>query len=397
MGSSINCCRFKDRNDEENRQLETETHKQSSTKSEFSRRVKGGNLLTPDKKNDPNHKAATKIQSIVRRKLAKNHFDKIYSYKKTSFLNYLSSKNMYGTPNDINYYSHPTVKQTEKMIKNRQGVYDNPHINKDFYNSISTKSTTWYNFELGCVFLNEDHNGKPPVYKGFWNVNRKKNGYGILINSDGAKYEGNFRNEKLDGYGRYFTIKGDYFEGHFQQGIANGEGLYIHSDGNVYKGNWLNDLPWGEGEEWSNDGSWYKGDFKDGKKFGNGTFKWADGSTYTGDVKNDLLNGDGTYIWIDGMKYIGNWLDNMMSGKGNLYNIDGSYYEGEFLNGKKHGVGKYVWNENKYYEGEFRDGKQHGKGVMVKNGKYEEGLWQNGKKMKKMNSNGNEIYINGEN
>ena len=71
-----------------------------------------------------------------------------------------------------------------------------------------------------------------------------------------------------------------------------------------------------------------------------------------------------------------------MYGKGVLENIDGSKYDGVFVKNKKQGYGKYYYNKDKYYEGEWFNGKQHGKGKLVKNNIVEEGIWDEGKRLK---------------
>jgi hypothetical protein len=73
--------------------------------------------------------------------------------------------------------------------------------------------------------INEDVKSKnlfsaPPLkfqdgsyYKGQWSKNYKKNGYGIYIKEDGAKYEGYWQDDMQNGKGRYFDSKGNYFVG----------------------------------------------------------------------------------------------------------------------------------------------------------------------------------------
>lgn len=346
-----------------------------------------------------------KIQSLLRAFLIKAKFQKRLNYQKQILHEFFKTQGVLCEHNDINIYVHPKVKAFEKEIKERKGIYSNENIPSDIMKPIEYKPC--YSILMPCTYLiekddklkgsevetgnsdnilSENEYGttilKRPIYRGYWNVNKKKNGYGILVNTDGSKYEGLFRNGKLDGIGRYITLKGDFFEGIFVQGLACGYGVFVHSDGNLYKGNWYNDLPWGDGEEWATDGAYYKGDFLQGKKCGIGEFKWKDGSIYLGGVKNDLLNGEGIYTWANGKRYKGMWKNNEMSGKGVLENVDGTKYEGDFFQNKKHGYGKYIYNQEKYFEGYWVNGKQHGNGRIVKNGEVEEGEWRDGKKVK---------------
>eukprot|EP00340_Litonotus_pictus_P004350 CAMPEP_0170518464 /NCGR_PEP_ID=MMETSP0209-20121228/4145_1 /TAXON_ID=665100 ORGANISM="Litonotus pictus, Strain P1" /NCGR_SAMPLE_ID=MMETSP0209 /ASSEMBLY_ACC=CAM_ASM_000301 /LENGTH=355 /DNA_ID=CAMNT_0010804033 /DNA_START=168 /DNA_END=1235 /DNA_ORIENTATION=+ len=353
-----------------------------------------------------------RIQSIIRRFLSKAKFHKRITLQTLALKEFFRTHGVLCEQDDIDSFVSPFVRDIETRIRNREGIYSNSALPENLMDDLSYQP--FYSLEMPCTFLveNKDDNhllpsksnpnldkdnnfstnnhsevegnsqARRPVYKGHWSLDRKKNGYGILVNSDGSKYEGLFRNEKLDGKGRYITIKGDFFEGFFSNGCACGYGVFVHSDGSIYKGNWMNDLPWGEGEEWSNEGSYYKGDFFQGKKFGVGEFRWKDGAVYLGGVKNDLLNGEGIYSWPDGRRYKGFWQDNNMQGYGVLENPDGSRYEGQFDMNKKSGKGVYHYNKEKFYEGNWENGKQHGKGKIVKNGVVEEGLWSEGKRLK---------------
>lgn len=51
------------------------------------------------------------------------------------------------------------------------------------------------------------------IYKGQWNFNGKKHGYGILITKEGCKYEGFWKNDQLDGKGRFIEKRGNYYDG----------------------------------------------------------------------------------------------------------------------------------------------------------------------------------------
>ena len=341
---------------------------------------------------DKKSEKATQIQSIVKRFFSKSRFINRVEIQRKALIEFFNTQGVLCEVDDINHYVSPKVLKVIDNINKREGIYSNINIPSNLMQTIPY--TPIYSFEMPCTYLIDKYEDKfdtqkslkdysttppsdaqdkiftppqKPVYKGFWSIDKKKNGYGIFVNSEGSMYEGLFRNGKLDGKGRYITIKGDFFEGTFANGVAQGEGIFIHSDGSIYIGTWMNDLPWGEGIEWSVDGSFYKGDFYQGKKFGIGEFKWKDGSVYVGGVMNDLLNGEGIYTWADGKKFKGYWQNNCMHGYGILENIDGTKYEGLFEKSKKHGRGVYHYNNEKYYEGNWSNGKQHGKGKIVKN------------------------------
>jgi hypothetical protein len=57
------------------------------------------------------------------------------------------------------------------------------------------------------------YNSDRSIYKGSWNQELRRHGYGTLVKEDGSKYEGNWDNDEQSGYGRYFDNKGNYFVG----------------------------------------------------------------------------------------------------------------------------------------------------------------------------------------
>mgnify|MGYP000023500083 CR=1 FL=1 len=86
------------------------------------------------------------------------------------------------------------------------------------------------------------------------------NGWGTLVNADGIKYVGQFKNGKPDGMGTLTLPDGVKYVGEFKDSRFNGRGSLINADGRKYVGK-----------------------FKYGKYDGNGTLSWPDGKKY---VKN---------------------------------------------------------------------------------------------------------------
>lgn len=66
----------------------------------------------------------------------------------------------------------------------------------------------------------------------------------------------------------------------------------MHSDGARYEGNWKDDYQDGYGVETWADGAKYEGNYRRGKKHGKGTYIWADGSKYSGDWLDNRITGD---------------------------------------------------------------------------------------------------------
>lgn len=357
MGGSIHCCTKDKDNDNE----VISTKEEESVKAFYSNKYK----------NDV--KKIIKIQNIYRAFRIRREIKENFKQEKSKILNYLEKNNFYiHDLNDFNSLMHPLVKRSLNYFQKLKGQFGI----RELENILKPLSFDFHDGNTRPIWINKE---KRTAYKGQFNNHLKPHGTGVLIKSDGSRYEGFFSNGKLHGYGRYFTIKGEYFEGDFKHGVASGNGVFIHPDGNTYIGQWHNDKTDGQGYEIFTDGSKFEGNFRSGKKNGKGIYNWIDGSNYDGYFKDDLLNGYGYYKWPDNSSYEGEWKDNLMNGKGIFTFADGSKYEGDFVNNKRSGQGKYIWSENKFHIGGWKDGKQHGKGRYYKNDKVIEGIWNDGK------------------
>lgn len=58
-----------------------------------------------------------------------------------------------------------------------------------------------------------------------------KHGKGKQEWQDGAKYEGDWRNNMAEGEGTFYHANGDIYTGEFYQDRANGFGTYVHANG----------------------------------------------------------------------------------------------------------------------------------------------------------------------
>ena len=77
--------------------------------------------------------------------------------------------------------------------------------------------------------------GNKYTYFGTWLKNSlQKEGWGILIDEKGNKYEGGFQSDKLDGYCRIISVNGDYFEGEIKMGIIEGDGIFFQQKNRYY-------------------------------------------------------------------------------------------------------------------------------------------------------------------
>ena len=223
------------------------------------------------------------------------------------------------------------------------------------------------------------HNGD--IYKGYWNTNNKRDGFGININSVGEIYMGLWDNDQIGSYGAFFDNEGNYYKGNLVNGKANGEGELVLFNKVKYIGNFfVDDIPNGKGKMINlMDGSEYEGDVVQGKKEGKGILKFKDGTIYEGEFKDDDFNGNGILKYNNGRKYEGNFKEGKMDGNGKFIWEDGKTYIGSYVNDKKHGQGKLIYNNDKYYEGSWVNNKQHGEGTLYLNGKILKGQFRFGK------------------
>jgi hypothetical protein len=123
-----------------------------------------------------------------------------------------------------------------------------------------------------------------------------ENGQGTYKYSDGAEYQGQWKNSRLDGQGTLTYLDGSNYEGQWKNSQRNGQGTYSYPDG-----------------------SKYVGQFKDNQRDGQGTYTFPDSSKYIGEWKNGQINGQGTYIYPDGRKYTGLWKNNSYIGNRKSY------------------------------------------------------------------------------
>lgn len=216
------------------------------------------------------------------------------------------------------------------------------------------------------------------IYKGEWNSNLKRNGYGILIHTDGSKFEGFWENDSIHGYGRYIYVNGDIFEGYWVKSKAEGNGSLVKLNGTSYKGEWKEDLQEGLGEEIFEGGK-YIGEFSKGMKCGKGKLILSNQTFYEGEFSNNAFNGQGEIKWSVGDIYKGEWLNSKMDGFGIFRWRDGRKYIGEYKEDKKDGFGVYYWSKNKYYSGFWKNGKRDGPAKLNKKDQTKYYLFKNDK------------------
>lgn len=136
-------------------------------------------------------------------------------------------------------------------------------------------------------------------YKGSWNLDQKE-GFGVQINPNNTKYEGEWQNNRYNGRGTLWVKKGKAYNrqyvGDWSNGDMDGQGVFYYDDGSIYKGGWL----------------------RNGKS-GEGRFDYPTGDHYTGEWANDLQDGFGAMSYSNGNIYEGLWVQGKKDGPGLFY------------------------------------------------------------------------------
>ena len=98
------------------------------------------------------------------------------------------------------------------------------------YPSLTTENPDKIEVKKNIILENKS------IYYGEFNTEKNiKEGRGILIWPNGAKYTGYFQNNMQNIKGKMYHIDGDIYEGEWLDNKANGEGKFIHK-GIIYEG-----------------------------------------------------------------------------------------------------------------------------------------------------------------
>ena len=152
----------------------------------------------------------------------------------------------------------------------------------------------------------------------------------------------------VNGYGIYIDNNGNRFEGNWIKGKRQGEFSYYYSDGDIFKGMVVNDTINGEGF------------FETNKHKYTGKLKqvYKENKTY-----NIILSGEGVkYLKEYNYKYTGSFSNNKLNGKGEI-NYDGTIYKGQFVDNKIEGKGTIYYKNGDRWEGLFKNDKKNGYGI----------------------------------
>ena len=86
------------------------------------------------------------------------------------------------------------------------------------------------------------------IYKGSWNLNNQRHGFGIGISPEGNIFKGLWKEDKVGDYGLFLDAEGNYYKGELKEGKSDGNGEMVVKDKYKYIGTFLNDFPNGRGQ-----------------------------------------------------------------------------------------------------------------------------------------------------
>ena len=311
--------------------------------------------------------------------ILENDYDNIYLKKKI-----VKIQKIY---KGYNYRKEFNSKIKYQLIKSQNDLYNELYEKYMKYNTKLAESLIEYKFDFESlkiitkkiknknqikninnitlktkILINNKKNTISNIYSGEIDINNNRNGFGILLFSNGIKFEGQFENNSFNGIGRHINKKGDLFEGTFINGKLNGNGIQKSLNGTLYSGEFINGKKNGFGILKTEDYI-YKGEFYEDLKNGKGkiTFNKIN-DFYEGEFKNNLIEGFGIYNYENGDIYKGEFKNGKMNGKGLFIWKSGEEYYGNYVNGIKEGYGIYKYKNGKVYNGMFKNGKCNGFG-----------------------------------
>ena len=133
----------------------------------------------------------------------------------------------------------------KNKIRISKTINNNNNFIKVINNNLKSKNTS-FNY-----VTKKYPNG---TYKGYI-LNDKREKHGIMMFDNGAKYEGQWKNDKKNGKGvftssHYFNCEnnvGMKYEGEFKDDKFDGYGITMYTNGDKYEGEWKNNKQYGKG------------------------------------------------------------------------------------------------------------------------------------------------------
>lgn len=301
-----------------------------------------------------NDKEVLKIQAGYRGYCGRKNFKKNRQYLKKESNEYLSSL--------LNKFdSYGSVQSIDDFSLNGW---------RRFYPS----DERFFLWKKGFVFPNcikvenpEDPN-KLNVYQGDVNLENQKHGLGKMYTIKGVLF-GTWRNDDFTGWCIQSQRNGSILAGKYVSGSVNGKGILKNTRGDMYVGDFVNNQRHGYGKL-NSKAIDYEGEFKNNKLDGKGKIIFKNkGHSYIGEFKNNEIFGQGVFKWKNGDIYQGELFNGQRSGKGKYFYANKEIYEGTYLDNIKEGEGKIIYSNGNIYKGQFKGGVPDGLGEVTNEGK----------------------------
>ena len=138
------------------------------------------------------------------------------------------------------------------------------------------------------------------VYRGEWDEDQKS-GFGTQTNSDGSKYEGEFKQNQYHGSGSMWVKRGKknvkQYAGCWESGMMCGFGSFFFENGDIYKGEWAANKRSGDGRLDYPNGDYFIGQWQDDVQRGYGTMYLKNGNVFEGLYRAGLKDGPGRFFY----------------------------------------------------------------------------------------------------
>jgi len=329
-----------------------------------------------------------KIQKNIRNFLSTNIKNKDYN---------INSKNKYKMfriseeeENEINLYMN---NENENVTFNYNNSNNN---NSSFQKSLVKRgsSSSFYsmsaNFRADSIIDYVQIRGyflkkkKYYRYKGKHNnINKKKEGFGIISWEDGSILKAKFINSKIENFGKFFDFPSNSkFVGEYFDNIPNGYGIFVHENLKMegyFEKNYINNI----GIEIWDDDYYFQGNFKKNEKNGIGLYRWPDGTIFSGEWKDNKINGNGIMRFSNDNLYEGEFKNGVINGFGIFKWKSGESYIGNYINELKDGFGIFIWKFEPIncFIGFYEKGKPIGFGIRILNNTEKKVFVKEGKKI----------------
>ena len=134
------------------------------------------------------------------------------------------------------YTKNNNVKRAETFIGHK---FDKNSWKNYYNNELEDTIQKLFNYDYGKTLYQKILIENDSFYQGEVNLKTQKNGNGILLKSNGSKYEGSFRLNFFTGWGRFIDEEGTIYEGYFINNKLTGKGLKKSLNGNIYIGDFI--------------------------------------------------------------------------------------------------------------------------------------------------------------